>query len=52
MVESHLDVGGAIVFWNLAEWTHRANSPPTGRPSVSKPWCPILGQHRRPCDRR
>ena len=23
MVESHLDVGGAIVFWNLAEWTHR-----------------------------
>jgi hypothetical protein len=23
MVESRLDVGGAIVFWNLAEWTHR-----------------------------
>jgi hypothetical protein len=23
MVESHLDVGGAVVFWSLAEWTHR-----------------------------
>jgi hypothetical protein len=23
MVESDLDVGGAIVFWNLAEWTNR-----------------------------
>ena len=23
MVESHLDVGGAVVFWSLAEWTDR-----------------------------
>jgi hypothetical protein len=23
MVENHLDIGGAIVFWNLAEWTDR-----------------------------
>jgi hypothetical protein len=23
MVESHLDVGGGVVFWSLAEWTHR-----------------------------
>jgi hypothetical protein len=23
MVESHLDVGGAVVFWSLAEWSHR-----------------------------
>src|SRR6478672_8161833 len=23
MVESRLDVGGAVVFWSLAEWSHR-----------------------------
>ena len=23
MVESHLDVGGAVVFWSLAEWSDR-----------------------------
>jgi hypothetical protein len=23
MVESHLDVGGAVAFWTLAEWTDR-----------------------------
>ena len=23
MIESHLDVGGGVVFWSLAEWTHR-----------------------------
>src|SRR6478672_2045324 len=23
MVESHLDVGGGVVFWSLAEWTDR-----------------------------
>ena len=23
MVDSHIDVGGAVVFWSLAEWTDR-----------------------------
>ena len=23
MVESHLDVGGAVTFWSLADWTDR-----------------------------
>ena len=23
MVETHLDVGGAVVFWSLAAWTDR-----------------------------
>ena len=24
MVESHLDVGGAVTFWSLADWSDRA----------------------------
>ena len=23
MVESHLDVGGAVTFWSLADWSNR-----------------------------